>query len=59
MQPPLTVGMFDSFKRDGALRFSIGCEIESVENAAAPYNTDDLLKCSNDIKKYKKTPSQM
>lgn len=59
MQPPLTVGMFDSFERDGPSRFSIGCETESVENAAAAYNTDDLLKCSNDIKKYKKTPSQM
>ena len=46
--------MFDSFERDGPSRFSIGCETESVENAAAAYNTDDLLKCSNDIKNIKK-----
>ena len=59
MQPQLTVGMFDSFERDGASHFSIGCEIESVENAAAPYNTDDLLKYSIDIKNIKKTPPQM
>ena len=57
VQPPLTVGIFDSYERDGASRFWIGCEIEFIENVAAPYNTDDLLKCSNDIKKYKKTPS--
>ena len=59
VQPPLNVGMFDSYERYGASRFWIGSEILSVENVAAPYNTDDLLKCSNDIKKYKKTPSQM
>ena len=51
VKPPLTFVMYDSFERDGASRFSIGCEIESVENAASPYKTDDLLKCSNDIKK--------